>query len=198
MNLGNIKIAEVNNDSSCAIDKSDEYLGNMCRLLEINDESMSNWLCNKRIKTAQEVVNTQLSLSQVIEGRFSSIKACVSRGLKQKRNVCLYLGLSYSLILLCKRLGAIVLSFSNLNIQSNPFLDYVIPSWDKCTNNKRFMNIKFQIVMDCMAPKYALRSSLCFQNFFQFVLNCFRFLFIVVCLENVISRHKILIRNHKP
>ncbi len=66
MHLGNIELcANVNNDSTCDVKKNDEYLTNMCRLLEINEESMRTWLCNKRIKTANEVVNTQLTFSQV-------------------------------------------------------------------------------------------------------------------------------------
>ena len=37
----------------------------MCELLGIDEAALRAWLCNKRIKTVHEVVNTPLSLSQV-------------------------------------------------------------------------------------------------------------------------------------
>lgn len=37
----------------------------MCELLKIDEKNMRAWLCNKRIKTVNEIVNTPLPLSQV-------------------------------------------------------------------------------------------------------------------------------------
>lgn len=37
----------------------------MCNLLKIDESKMRTWLCNKRIKTVHDVVNTPLPLSQV-------------------------------------------------------------------------------------------------------------------------------------
>lgn len=67
MHLGNVQIVELNsNEQTCQVRKNDVSLEILCKLLFINEDSLRQWLCNKRIKTANEVVNTQLTLSQVI------------------------------------------------------------------------------------------------------------------------------------
>ena len=41
----------------------------MCQLLKLDEVHMRAWLCNKRIKTVNEIVNTPLSLTQVYNNR---------------------------------------------------------------------------------------------------------------------------------
>jgi myosin-5 len=80
MHLGNVKLIELNNEqSSCSVKKNDESLTVMCKLLMINEEQMKIWLCNKRIKTASEVVNVQLSLSQAYFARDALAKHMYSQ-----------------------------------------------------------------------------------------------------------------------
>lgn len=74
----------------------------MCDLLKINENHMKAWLCNKRIKTVNEVVNTPLTLNQVIYLVFNFFSF-------EKKKLLLYyfktLDFSFYLILLLNRLG---------------------------------------------------------------------------------------------
>jgi myosin-5 len=66
MHLGNVKIVnEQPNESSC-IDLNDFSIQKMCGLLKIDELEMRTWLCNKRIKTVTDLVNTPLPLCQAI------------------------------------------------------------------------------------------------------------------------------------
>jgi len=44
---------------------TDVHLPITCRLLGIDKDQMQYWLCNRKIVTANEVLTTPLSLSQV-------------------------------------------------------------------------------------------------------------------------------------
>jgi myosin-5 len=80
MHLGNVKLVELNSEqSACMVRKNDEALSIMCQLLQINEEHLKQWLCNKRIKTASEVVNVQLSLSQAYFARDALAKHMYSQ-----------------------------------------------------------------------------------------------------------------------
>ena len=80
MHLGNVKLVESNSEqTSCVVKKNDEALATMCKLLSINEEQMKQWLCNKRIKTASEIVNVQLTLSQAYFARDALAKHMYSQ-----------------------------------------------------------------------------------------------------------------------
>jgi myosin V len=64
LHLGNIAIDQLD-DESTSIRDGDRSCATFCSLLKIDEPRMRIWLCNKRIKTGIEVVNTTLNLSQV-------------------------------------------------------------------------------------------------------------------------------------
>ena len=64
--LGNV-IFEEGEGESTFIKESDKAFVTFCSLLKIDSNRMRTWLCNKRIKTGVEVVNTTLNLNQVIK-----------------------------------------------------------------------------------------------------------------------------------
>jgi myosin V len=69
MHLGNVKIIhECVNESSC-VARNDESIKDMCELLQIDERSLSTWICNKRIRTVNEQVVTPLTLQQAIFSR---------------------------------------------------------------------------------------------------------------------------------
>jgi len=48
------------------LQNSDVHLSITCRLLGIDKEQMQYWLCNRKIVTANEVLTTPLTQSQVM------------------------------------------------------------------------------------------------------------------------------------
>jgi len=62
--LGNVIIDEGENETTF-VKESDKSFSTFCSLLKIDANRMRTWLCNKRIKTGAEVVNTTLNLNQV-------------------------------------------------------------------------------------------------------------------------------------
>ena len=64
LHLGNVVIDEGENDSTF-VKQSDKAFSTFCSLLKLDENRMRTWLCNKRIKTGVEVVNTTLTLNQV-------------------------------------------------------------------------------------------------------------------------------------
>ena len=64
LHLGNVIIHEGEQDSTF-IKESDRAFSTFCSLLKLDENRMRTWLCNKRIKTGVEVVNTTLNLNQV-------------------------------------------------------------------------------------------------------------------------------------
>jgi myosin-5 len=64
LHLGNVIIDEGENESTF-IKQSDKSFSTFCSLLKLDENRMRTWLCNKRIKTGLEVVNTTLNLNQV-------------------------------------------------------------------------------------------------------------------------------------
>ena len=68
LHLGNVIINE-GDEESTFIQESDRSFATFAALLKIDPSRMRTWLCNKRIKTGVEVVNTTLNLNQV--GRLS-------------------------------------------------------------------------------------------------------------------------------
>ena len=52
---------------------NDNSIKIICRLLRIDEAMLRTWLCNKRIKTVNEVVNTPLPLDQVHKAYFLSL-----------------------------------------------------------------------------------------------------------------------------
>lgn len=51
----------------------------MCELLKVDERNMRAWLCNKRIKTVNEIVNTPLPLSQALFARDALAKHMYSQ-----------------------------------------------------------------------------------------------------------------------
>jgi myosin heavy subunit len=66
--LGNVVIDEGEQDTTF-VKPSDKSFSTFCALLKIDENRMRTWLCNKRIKTGVEVVNTTLNLNQVFTFR---------------------------------------------------------------------------------------------------------------------------------
>ena len=64
LHLGNVIINE-GDEESTFIQESDRSFTTFATLLKIDPARMRTWLCNKRIKTGVEVVNTTLNLNQV-------------------------------------------------------------------------------------------------------------------------------------
>jgi myosin heavy subunit len=64
LHLGNVIIDEGENETTF-VKESDKSFSTFCSLLKIDANRMRTWLCNKRIKTGSEVVNTTLNLNQV-------------------------------------------------------------------------------------------------------------------------------------
>lgn len=65
LHLGNVIINEGENESTF-VKESDKSFSIFCSLLKLDENRMRTWLCNKRIKTGVEVVNTTLNINQVI------------------------------------------------------------------------------------------------------------------------------------
>ena len=63
LHLGNVIIHEGEQDSTF-IKESDRAFSTFCSLLKLDENRMRTWLCNKRIKTGVEVVNTTINLNQ--------------------------------------------------------------------------------------------------------------------------------------
>ena len=59
--------------------RNDESIQIMCELLKIDESQMRGWLCNKRIKTVNEIVNTPLTLSQAMFSRDALAKHMYSQ-----------------------------------------------------------------------------------------------------------------------
>ncbi len=66
MHLGNVKIGHERKNESSSVNPNDESTKIVCELLKLDEEHLRHWLCNKRIKTSSEVVNTPLDLNTVI------------------------------------------------------------------------------------------------------------------------------------
>lgn len=64
LHLGNVIINE-GDEETTFIQESDRSFATFASLLKIDPSRMRTWLCNKRIKTGVEVVNTTLNLNQV-------------------------------------------------------------------------------------------------------------------------------------
>ena len=64
LHLGNVIINEGEGESTY-VKESDRSFSIFCSLLKLDEGRMRTWLCNKRIKTGVEVVNTTLNLNQV-------------------------------------------------------------------------------------------------------------------------------------
>lgn len=64
LHLGNVIIDDVDQETT-SVNESDRSFSTFCSLLKIDPPRMRTWLCNKRIKTGSEVVNTTLTLNQV-------------------------------------------------------------------------------------------------------------------------------------
>lgn len=64
LHLGNVIINEGEGDSTY-VKESDRSFSTFCSLLKLDENRMRTWLCNKRIKTGVEVVNTTLNRDQV-------------------------------------------------------------------------------------------------------------------------------------
>ena len=64
LHLGNVVINEGDGESTY-VKQSDRSFSTFCSLLKLDEDRMRTWLCNKRIKTGVEVVNTTLTLNQV-------------------------------------------------------------------------------------------------------------------------------------
>ncbi len=64
LHLGNVIIDEGEHESTF-VKGSDKSFSTFSSLLKIDENRMRTWLCNKRIKTSSEVVNTTLNLNQV-------------------------------------------------------------------------------------------------------------------------------------
>lgn len=79
LHLGNVKIVNEKPNESSAVSKSDESIKIMCELLKIDEKNMRAWLCNKRIKTVNEIVNTPLPLSQALFSRDALAKHMYSQ-----------------------------------------------------------------------------------------------------------------------
>lgn len=64
LHLGNVIIYEGEGETTF-VKESDRSFSTFCALLKLDENRMRTWLCNKRIKTGVEVVNTTLTLNQV-------------------------------------------------------------------------------------------------------------------------------------
>ena len=50
----------------CGLQKTDKHLPIMAEMLGIDQEQIRNWLCKRKIVTANEVLTKPLNISQVI------------------------------------------------------------------------------------------------------------------------------------
>ncbi len=92
MHLGNVKIVNERPNESSSVDLNDPSIQIMCNLLSIDESKMRTWLCNKRIKTVTDVVNTPLPLSQALFSRDALAKHMYSQlfnWIVQQINKCL-------------------------------------------------------------------------------------------------------------
>ncbi|CAF1195423.1 unnamed protein product [Rotaria sp. Silwood1] len=69
LHLGNVIINEGEGETTF-VKESDKSFSTFCSLLKLDENRMRTWLCNKRIKTGVEVVNTTLNLNQVLFLKF--------------------------------------------------------------------------------------------------------------------------------
>ena len=79
MHLGNVKMNHERVNESSSVARDDESIKIMCELLKIDETHMRAWLCNKRIKTVNEIVNTPLPLSQALFSRDALAKHMYSQ-----------------------------------------------------------------------------------------------------------------------
>ena len=79
MHLGNVKIVHERKNESSSVEINDESIRIVCELLKVDESHMRHWICNKRIKTASETVNTPLPLSQSMFARDALAKHMYSK-----------------------------------------------------------------------------------------------------------------------
>jgi len=79
MHLGNVKIVNERANESSSVALNDPSIKIVCELLKIDESHMRAWLCNKRIKTVNETVNTPLPLSQALFSRDALAKHMYSQ-----------------------------------------------------------------------------------------------------------------------
>ena len=79
MHLGNVKIVNERANESSSVALNDASIKIVCELLKIDESHMRAWLCNKRIKTVNETVNTPLPLSQALFSRDALAKHMYSQ-----------------------------------------------------------------------------------------------------------------------
>ncbi|CAF0777038.1 unnamed protein product [Brachionus calyciflorus] len=79
LHLGNVRISGEKSNEASFVAKNDQSISIMCDLLKIDENHMRAWLCNKRIKTVNEVVNTPLTLSQALFSRDALAKHMYSQ-----------------------------------------------------------------------------------------------------------------------
>ncbi|CAF1093948.1 unnamed protein product [Rotaria sordida] len=68
LHLGNVIIDEGEHETTF-VKESDKSFSTFCSLLKLDENRMRTWLCNKRIKTGAEIVNTTLNLNQALFAR---------------------------------------------------------------------------------------------------------------------------------
>ncbi|CAF1559093.1 unnamed protein product, partial [Adineta ricciae] len=78
LHLGNVIINEGEGESTY-VKESDKSFSIFCSLLKLDESRMRTWLCNKRIKTGVEVVNTTLNLNQALFARDALAKHIYSQ-----------------------------------------------------------------------------------------------------------------------
>nr|ADD91458.1 myosin V-like protein [Adineta vaga] len=78
LHLGNVIIHEGEGETSY-VKESDKSFSIFCSLLKLDENRMRTWLCNKRIKTGVEVVNTTLTLNQALFARDALAKHIYSQ-----------------------------------------------------------------------------------------------------------------------
>jgi len=78
LHLGNVIINE-GDEETTFIQESDRSFATFASLLKIDPSRMRTWLCNKRIKTGVEVVNTTLNLNQALFARDALAKHIYSQ-----------------------------------------------------------------------------------------------------------------------
>ncbi|CAF1188386.1 unnamed protein product [Adineta steineri] len=78
LHLGNVIISEGDGETTY-VKESDRSFSTFCSLLKIDESRMRTWLCNKRIKTGVEVVNTTLTFNQALFSRDALAKHIYSQ-----------------------------------------------------------------------------------------------------------------------
>ncbi|CAF3322996.1 unnamed protein product [Rotaria socialis] len=80
LHLGNVIINESDGEGETTfVKESDRSFSTFCSLLKLDENRMRTWLCNKRIKTGAEVVNTTLNLNQALFARDALAKHIYSQ-----------------------------------------------------------------------------------------------------------------------